>query len=80
MDVKSILDILSHGGAIGILALFALAQFKGWLVTSRELEREISRRKEVEAERNDWRELALRGTNLVESLTEVTEKRLFSNR
>lgn len=78
MDVKSIVDLLSQGGAISILAWFLVAGFKGWIVWGREFEREIARRKEVEQERNDWRDLALRGTNLAESLTEVTEKRLFS--
>lgn len=77
MDVKSIVDIISQGGAVGLLAFFLVAGFKGWIVWGREFQREVGRREEVEKERNDWRELALRGTNLAESLTQVQERRIF---
>jgi len=80
MDVKSIVDILSNGGAIGILAFFLVAGFKGWIVWGREFNREVARREEIEKERNDWRELALRGTNLAESLTQVQERRIFQDK
>jgi len=80
MDVKSIVDILSYGGAIGILAFFLVAGFKGWIVWGREFNREVARREEIEKERNDWRELALRGTNLAESLTQVQERRIFQDK
>lgn len=77
MDIKSLVDIISQGGAVGLLAFFLAAGFKGWIVWGREFNREVERRKEVESERNDWRELALRGTNLAESLTQVQERRIF---
>lgn len=77
MDIKSIVDIISQGGAVGLLAFFLVAGFKGWIVWGREFNREVERRKEVEHERNDWRDLALRGTNLAESLTQVQERRIF---
>jgi hypothetical protein len=80
MDIKSLVDIISQGGAVGILAFFLVAGFKGWIVWGREFNREVERRREVEEERNDWRELALRGTNLAESLTQVQERRIFSDK
>jgi hypothetical protein len=80
MDVKSLVDIISQGGAVGLLAFFLVAGFKGWIVWGREFNRETQRRKEVEQERNDWRDLALRGTNLAESLTQVQERRIFSDK
>lgn len=79
MDVKSIVDLISNGGAIGLLAFFLVAGFKGWVVWGRELERETERRLEIEKERDDWRELALKGTSLAQSLTEVTERKIFSD-
>lgn len=80
MDVKSLVDIISQGGAVGLLAFFLIAGFKGWIVWGREFNREVTRRQEVEKERNDWRELALRGTNLAESLTQVQERRIFTDK
>lgn len=79
MDIKSIVDIISQGGAIGLLVLFFIAGYRGLIVWGRELDREIQRRVHVEKERDDWRELALKGTNLAQSLTEVTERRIFSD-
>lgn len=80
MDVKTLVDLISNGGAVGLLAFFLVAGYKGWIVWGREFTRETERRREVEKERNDWRDLALRGTNLAESLTEVTERRVFSDK
>lgn len=80
MDVKSLVDIISQGGAVGLLAFFLIAGFRGWIVWGREFNREVARREQVEAERNDWRELALRGTNLAESLTQVQERRIFTDK
>lgn len=77
MDVKTIVDIVQNGGAMGLLIFFLVAGFKGWIVWGREFQREIQRRESIEIERDDWRELALRGTNLAESLTQVQERRIF---
>jgi len=77
VDVKTLVDVIQNGGAMGLLIFFLVAGFKGWIVWGREFQREINRREEVERERNEWRELALRGTNLAESLTQVTERRIF---
>jgi hypothetical protein len=80
MDIKSIVDLVSQGGAVALLIFFFVSGYKGFIIWGRELTREIERRQQVEKERDDWRELALKGTNLAQSLTEVTERRIFSGR
>lgn len=80
MDSRFILDLLDSAGSVGLLVFIIVAIFKGWLVRKAEFDREVARRTEVERERNDWRELALRGTDLAEGLASVTTRRVFGDK
>lgn len=78
MEIQQLLELLPEAGATGLLIYYIVANWKGWIIPRRELDAEISRRQEVERERNDWRELALQGTNLADSLARVQERRIFT--
>jgi hypothetical protein len=78
MDLQELLGLIPEAGATGLLVYYIVANWKGWIVPKRELDAETARRKEVERERNDWRELALQGTNLADKLANVQERRLFT--
>jgi hypothetical protein len=77
LDIKQLLDIISQAGGVGALVFFIVAASKGWIIFKREFDIEIKRREVVEKERNDWRELALRGTDLADKLASVRERRVF---
>lgn len=80
MDIQTLLNLVPAAGTTGLLIYYIVASWKGWVISKREYDNEVMRRKEVEKERNDWRELALRGTNLAEGLANVQQRRLFNEK
>lgn len=79
MDLQTLIDLIPTAGTTGLLVYYIVASWKGWIISKREYDNEVRRRQELEKERNDWRELALRGTDLAEGLAQVQQRRLFSN-
>lgn len=80
MDLQQLLELVPEAGATGLLVFFIVAVSKGWIVFKREVDSIIAHSKEVERERNDWRELALRGTDLAEGLAQVQQRRVFGDK
>lgn len=78
MDIGKILELLPEAGATGLLVFFIVAVSKGWVIFKREYDLMLHRLRELERERNDWRELALRGTDLAEGLAQVQQRRIFT--
>jgi hypothetical protein len=68
MNYNELIEIVTRGGGTAVIVFMFIAAFKGWIVWKRELDREIERRKEIEDERDQWRELALKGTDLADRL------------
>ena len=57
---------------VAVLVLILLGGFKRWWVFGWHY-------KQVEQEKNDWRELALKGTSLAEELTEAHKRKVFED-
>lgn len=77
MDLQTLINLVPATGTTGLLVYYIVASWKGWIISKREYMNEVKRRKEIEKERNDWRELALRGTHLAEDLVNVKQRRFF---
>jgi len=77
VDYRTLFEIVDSVGTLGVIVYLIIAIMKGWIIPGREHQNEIARRKELERERNDWRELALRGTSLAEGLAQVSTRRVF---
>jgi hypothetical protein len=75
MDVQTILDLIPSAGATGLLVFFIVAVSKGWIMFKREVDTLLATISALEQERNDWRDLALRGTDLAEELTKVSQRK-----
>jgi hypothetical protein len=75
MDVQTILDLIPSAGATGLLVFFIVAVSKGWILFKREVDMLVAQHAAMENERNDWRDLALRGTDLAEELTKVQQRK-----
>jgi hypothetical protein len=75
MDLEQLLSLVPEAGATGLLVFFIVAVSKGWILFKREVDSIIAAKDELEAERNDWRELALRGTDLAEGLAKVQQRK-----
>lgn len=77
MDITTLISLIPSAGTTGLLIYYIVASWKGWIIPKREYDSEVARRKEIEAERNNWRELALRGTDLAEGLVDARKRRIF---
>lgn len=75
MDLEQLLSLVPEAGATGLLVFFIVAVSKGWILFKREVDAIIIQKDALERERNDWRDLALRGTDLAEGLAKVQTRR-----
>lgn len=80
MDSKLIIEIISQAGGLGAVVLFVVFGYKGYIRWNREVEDVKLQLEAMRKERDDWRELALRGTELADKLTSVTERRVFGDK
>ena len=67
LNPSSIFDYVQWGGIIGLLLLFIVALQRKWIVMGWQY-------KAVEESNVKWMELALRSTNLAESLDDLRKK------
>jgi len=72
-DLATLTDLVTRGGTIAVLLLILVGLVKGWWLTQRHhqevcegLQRELAL---VTSAAEEWRELALRGMALTESVT-----------
>jgi hypothetical protein len=72
MDIKTALDILESAGVLGMMVIILWTGYKGKWYWGKDYQK-------LESEKNDWRELALRGTTLAEHAVETTQQRVFKN-
>ena len=75
LDLPSVLKMASQAGVIGLLLIILVGGFRKWWVFGWQYKDAQDQIKKVEAERDDWRNLALHGTNLAEQTVS-----LFRNR
>lgn len=69
MDAKAIFDFLNSAGVLGFALLVIVAFLRGWVHTSREFDGVVK-------DRDEWKELALRGTRIADRAMQVGERRV----
>jgi hypothetical protein len=75
VNLPDILKIVSQAGVVGLLLIILVGGFRKWWVFGWQYKEAIEQQKKIEQERDDWRNLALHGTNLAEQTVN-----LFRNR
>jgi hypothetical protein len=68
LDPKTVLDIINTGGAVGAFILFFLAVGRGWFIPGQVY-------RDVKRDRDDWKEIALKGTDAARRAVTVAERR-----
>lgn len=68
ITLSQVITTVRDAGAIGILVMILLGGYKKWWVWGYMYESAIK-------ERNEWRNIALRGTELADRIVEVTTKK-----
>lgn len=66
-----VLKLLSQGGVLGLLVYIIVGGYKQWWVWGWVHTEEKERTLKAEKERDDWRDLALHGTNLAEQTVDL---------
>jgi hypothetical protein len=69
----SILDFINSGGIVALLLLFILACHRKWLVFGWQYREKVDELKETRASQAHWQNIALRSTNLVETLADLSK-------
>lgn len=67
------ISVVSNTSPIGMTALFIFALLKRWLILPREVDMRDERVKELEAERDEYKEMAFRALNVGEWAATRTE-------
>lgn len=71
METEALIELITRGGVIGVLAFFLIAFLRGWIVSKGIYE-------EAKEDRDHYRRLAERGTNLAEEASDLSERELTS--
>jgi len=71
LNPTTFLDFIQAGGIVGILLLILVGGFRRWWVFGWYYNELMERHTNMRQERDAWKELALRSTNLAESLQEI---------
>lgn len=73
-SVQQVISYVSGLGGTGILILFSYLWFTGKIVTRRELDSSEQRNEQLKAERDEWKDAALRSLNLAERSESKTDR------
>lgn len=74
MALKDFLSLLTGISGFGVLALFTWAWNRGLIITKRELDRCDVRLEQMRAERDEWKNAALRSLANTERLSGVAQR------
>lgn len=66
-----ILKYVSQGGVLGLLMFIMIGGYRQWWVFGWQYKESEERTEKAEKERDDWRDLALHGTNLAEQTVDL---------
>jgi hypothetical protein len=69
--ITDLLRLISQGGVLGLLIFLVFGGYKQWWVFGWLYREEKDRTTKAEKERDDWRDLALHGTNLAEQTVDL---------
>jgi hypothetical protein len=71
VDIQGILKYVSQIGVLAYLAITLYGGYKKWWVFGWIYRESLERINKLEKERDDWRDLALHGTNLAEQTVDL---------
>lgn len=69
--LADILKYISQGGVLGILVIILLGGYRKWWVFGWQYKESEQRTSKAEHERDDWRDIALHGTNIAEQTVDL---------
>jgi len=75
-DPKSIFEYLNTGGIIALLLLFVIACHRRWIVFGWQYKEKCDELKATQSSQAHWQNIALRSTNLVETLSDMNKTTL----
>lgn len=71
LTIQDLFKYLSQGGVLGLLIIMVYGGYKKWWVFGWIYQQSEDRTSKAEKERDDWRDLALHGTNLAEQTVDL---------
>jgi len=71
LDLESGLNLISKLGVVSLLVLIVYGGFKRWWVFSWVYQDLLERHEKLREDRDNWQQIALRSTNLVETMTDL---------
>jgi len=74
ITITDIFKWLTSGGIIGILVYILVGGSKGWWVFGWQYDDALNRIKQIEKERDDWRDIALQGTQVAEKTVDLFKR------
>lgn len=77
MAPETLVELVTRGGVIGVLVLVILGIWRRWLLPGWVRSDWQEERRELIADRDRWREAALRGTDLAENAHDTHERELI---
>lgn len=72
---QQLVGFLANSSPVALFAIFIVALLRRWLVLPRELDARDARIRELEDERDEFKDLAFRALNIGERMTEQREGR-----
>ena len=72
MQVGPILDVLNTAGTLGVLVIILVSSYRGSWVWGKD---HRARVEELRADRDEWKHMALAGTELADRAVEVAGRR-----
>ena len=75
MDPNSLIETLTTASPVGLFAIFIIALLRRWLVLPREVDERDKRIRELEHERDEYKNMVLKTLELGERLTDERERR-----
>lgn len=71
LTIQTVLKYVSQAGTLGMLVIILFGGYKKWWVFGWIYRESEKRTEKLEKERDDWRDLALHGTNLAEQTVDL---------
>lgn len=75
MQGVELAQLLTNSSPVFLFSLFIVALLKRWLVLPREVDDKAQRVRELEAERDEYKDMAFRALNIGERIVSASENR-----
>lgn len=71
LTITEVWKLIQSGGLMGLLVFILAGGYRGWWVFGWQYKESEDRVTKAEAERDDWRDIALHGTNITEKAVDL---------